>query len=110
MGWKELPLWLRVGIILFFISLSLEIVDYTAGSIICSNVSGTSLTVVETNTAQIPNTCVLPTKIIEVLVPFRLASLFDISVIHIVITSIFYFFIGALIGVIITKIKTKRDS
>jgi len=97
MGWKDWPRWLRFGIFFMIISLGLELIDYILAAILCTK-----------DIQDIPGlSCGLPLRIFEY--PIQFFGLVSGSVItNILITVLFYFVLGAVIGFVIDKIKYKK--
>jgi len=91
---KDSPRWIRFGIIFMIISLGLELIDYIGATILCpKDIVGLG--------------CMFPLRLLEIPVSFGLTSSAS-SIMRITITTTFYFVIGALIGVIVNKTKSKK--
>jgi len=98
MSWKNISEWLKGGIILLAISLVLEIIDYAAAFLFCPEIVGGI-------------GCILPTRILEIPALYVLNFLtFGNFIPSILITLLFYFIVGALIGFMISKLKSKQTN
>jgi predicted cobalt transporter CbtA len=85
--------WLKYGLIFGIVSLILEVIDYVLAIILCPEITGGI-------------GCILPIKIVESIVPDFVK--FGNFIINILMTIIFYFIIGAIIGLIVNKIRDKK--
>jgi hypothetical protein len=94
MNWKDQPRWLKFGIIFSAVSLILELIDYLVAAIACSKLPSDGSVA-----------CMFPLKILELPVQSWVSGS---AIIIVLMTVIFYLVVGALIGLIVDKIKSKK--